>query len=213
MKIILFCFVLLFSYSYAMIHVIGDSHSLEFSNIDNTIIHYLGPRTMHRIGREGKALLDFKRLEIQDNDTVVLVFGEIDVRCHIGKQKELNNRSLNEIINTLLDNFFKTILDNLSQYSHLNILTYTVTPPSLLDHIDIHYGSYGTLAERIFISKLLNKKLIEMSYSFGFRTIDVYDDYSDKNGALIYCLSDGNVHINSLYNQAIQKKLNDCLGY
>lgn len=202
----LFSLLLFLSSLQATIHVIGDSHSQEFANIQGCKIHYLGPRTMHRVGRDGLHLIDFQQLGIQEEDTVIFAFGEIDVRCHIGKQRDLRNRELNEIIETLITNYFKTITDNLSNYKHLNIITYTVTPPVLVAW-NIEYESYGSLEDRVAISRLLNQKLIEMSLLFGFKTIDVYNDYADENGMLREDLSDGSVHIATSCNQAIKNKL------
>lgn len=188
------------------IHVIGDSHSQEFLGIKNCIIHYIGPRTMHRIGRDGLSILNFKQFNIQENDTVVLVFGEIDVRCHIGRQRDFYERDLEEVLDTLLENYFKTITMNRSFYNNLNILTYTVTPP-VLEAFNVGYESYGIAQDRVSISKLLNQKLIEKSLQAGFGVIDVYNHYADKNGILLPELSDGGLHINSSCNQAIEKSL------
>lgn len=203
--------LLLFCTLEASVHVIGDSHSGEFANIEGCVIHYLGPRTMHRVGRDGLEVLDFKSLGIQENETVILAFGEIDARCHIGKQRDLHQRDLNEIIDTLLKNYFNTIFKNLSQYQHLNILTYTVTPPVIVAW-NPEYESYGEPEDRVLISKLLNQRLIEMSSSFGFGTIDVYDDYANPDGTLIEEQSDGSLHIRTSCNQAIKEKLRECIN-
>lgn len=188
------------------IHVIGDSHSQEFAAIDGCIIHYLGPRTMHRIGRDGLAILNFRSLGIQENDVVVLAFGEIDVRCHIGKQRDLHLRTLEETVDTLLTNYFTTILNNQSLYNNIKVVTYTVTPP-IPEILNPEYESYGPIEDRVSISKMLNKKLLDFSTKAGIDTIDVYLDYADENGILIPELSDGNLHINTFCNEPIRSKL------
>jgi hypothetical protein len=203
---LMFIGLILLVHLHGALHVIGDSHSAEFSNIDGCIIHYLGPRTMHRIGRDGLAILDFKGLNIQENDVVVLAFGEIDVRCHIGKQRDYYDRDLNEIIDVLLENYFKTILMNRSLYEKIKILTYTVTPP-IPEVLNPDYESYGSIQDRVFISKLLNQKLVEKSILTGIGCIDVYDDYADERGVLIPALSDGSLHIHSSCSQNIKEKL------
>ncbi len=201
---------LLFGSLESSVHVIGDSHCQEFSNISNCSIHHLGPRTMHRVGRDGLAILDFRSLGVQENDVVILAFGEIDVRCHIGKQRDFYGRALTEIIDTLLENYFKTVLENSAFYNNLTVLTYTVTPPIPVA-LNIAYESYGPVEDRVFISKLLNQKLIESSHHLGVDVIDVYNDYADNDGILLENLSDGSVHIHSCCNWIIQEKLHEIL--
>jgi hypothetical protein len=73
------------------IHVFGDSHVSEFSNIPGCLLHYVGPITMHRIGRDGLNFLDMTSYGVQENEVAIFVFGEIDCRCHIGKQRDKQN--------------------------------------------------------------------------------------------------------------------------
>ena len=50
--------------------------------------------------------INFRSYGIKDNDIVIYQFGEVDCRCHIGKQLLLN-RSLNEITLELINNYIK----------------------------------------------------------------------------------------------------------
>ena len=190
--------------AFPAVHVIGDSHSREFQGIENCFVHHTGPVTMHRVGRDGMNCVNFHSYGIKENDVVVMVFGEIDVRCHVGKQRDFAQRDLDEILNTLLFNYLNTILLNKSHYENLRVLTYTVTPPTD-QALNIHYPFYGTIEDRVSISKKLNSKLISFAGFYGIDVIDVYDDYADAEGALIPALSDQNVHISD--NQYIRKKL------
>jgi hypothetical protein len=208
------CFVLADIETYAscsVVHVIGDSHSREFEGIKNCSIHHIGPVTMHRVGRDGFRILDFRSLGVKDRDCVVLCFGEIDVRCHIGKQRDFEHRSLDEVLDTLLENYFFSIFLNRSFYQDLNIIVYSVTPPS--DRaFNLKYPYYGNIQDRVMISKKMNEKLISMAQSFDIHMIDVYDDYADENGILVPSLSDGNVHIGPLYRDPIQNQLDRLLA-
>lgn len=96
------------------IHVIGDSHSSEFSGIKDCFIHHIGPRTMYRVGRNGLKILNFKDYNVSENDLVILTFGEIDVRCHIGKQVDFHGRELDEVLSTLVSNYLNTVLENMA---------------------------------------------------------------------------------------------------
>lgn len=194
------------SLSAGIIHVIGDSHGHELNGIESNVFHPIGAITMHRIGRDGLNILNFKTLNIQEKDTVVLCFGEIDVRCHIGKQRDVAKRDLEEIIDTLATNYFQTILLNRALYTNISIIVYTVTPPAN-GASTAEYPMYGELGDRVAIAKKLNQKIREIAASKGIKVLDVYDDYSDQNGVLKRELSDGDVHILPSCNQKIREKL------
>lgn len=205
---VLFTLIWLMAFSSleATIHVIGDSHSQEFSSIQECKIHYLGPRTMHRVGRDGLDLVNFKALGIQEGDVVVLAFGEIDVRCHIGKQRDFFHRNLEEVVHTLLDNYFCTISRNIAFYNNIHVVVYTVTPP-IQSASNVGYESYGSAEDRVWITKMLNQNLIQKAKAMGLGVIDVYDDYADAKGLLLAEYSDTSVHIHPNCNHAIRQQL------
>jgi hypothetical protein len=189
------------------IHVIGDSHSLEFSKIPECMVHWIGPITMHRIGRDGLNALNLKQFNVQESQAVVFAFGEIDVRCHIGKQRDQKGRPLEEIIHHLAINYIHTILKNRQQYKQLTCIVYSVTPPTNQGY-NPQFPYYGSLQDRIHLSSLLNAKLALLCQLTGILFLDVYEDYADQNGTLLSHLSDGSVHIHPLYFHPIQRKLN-----
>jgi hypothetical protein len=207
-KIQVFFFVIFFVFVESLnaftIHVIGDSHCFAFQGIENTKVHHIGPITMHRIGRDGLEILDFRNFQIQENDVVILTFGEIDVRCHIGKQRDIYMRDIDSIITTLVDNYIQTLLENKTFYRNLELILYTVTPP--IDRWNTtDFPIYGTLCDRVFISKLMNQKLLIAAEKFKLKLLDVYEQYSDEQGALNLTLADESVHI--LNNHAIREGL------
>lgn len=191
------------------IHVIGDSHTKEFAQVQGCIIHWIGPVTMHRIGRDGISFLNLKNLGIQENQIAIFSFGEIDVRCHIGKQCDHYNRSLDEIIETLVQNYIQTVLLNRQLYHNLTCIIYSVTPPTGPDSQTFNYlyPHYGSLEDRINISKKLNTRLSSACKDTGVPFLNVYDDYALDDGSLNPALSDGNVHINDSLNIPIVQKL------
>lgn len=192
------------------IHIIGDSHSFEFNLIPGCIVHWVGPITMHRIGRDGLFSLNVSHFNIQEGEVVIFAFGEIDVRCHIGKQRDLKLRSIEEIINNLANNYLYRILELKSCYKNLTCIVYSVTPPTNA-HFSELYPYYGDLEDRVNITKLLNTKLAEMCHFQNLLFLDVYEDYANSDGTLNFLLSDGNVHINSYQYIAIQQKINAIL--
>ena len=94
------------------IHVFGDSHAnWGFSNFGkhhydynyNTLnipfsVHWIINKTMHGIGKDGLRVLNIASYNMQENDIAVFVFGEIDARCHIGKQRDEQHRDVDQII-------------------------------------------------------------------------------------------------------------------
>lgn len=195
------------------IHVFGESHAEVFNSFGNELsifVHHLPAITMHRIGRDGLRLINFKEHGIKEHDVVVFVSGEVDVRCHIGKQRDLLGRKLDEIIDTLAKNYFSTILANKSMYQDVLCIVYCVVPPC--DRVyNASFPFYGTLEDRVDISLRLNKKLFQYGEKYGIQTLDVFNFYCDSRGMLRSDISDGGIHIGTVYTQPIKEKLLDIL--
>jgi hypothetical protein len=207
MKFFFFIFQLAFTQLFASnIFVVGDSHVTEFDGIPMMSTHYLGPMTMHRVGRDQLSAVNIKQYGVKDHDCVVFAFGEIDVRCHIGKQRDLENRTLAEIMHTLVYKYLEAILKNKEQFHHLNCIVYGITPPTDVVN-NPEYPRYGPLEERVQLTKQMNGLLESACLQYGIKFLHVYDDFADENGALNKDLSDGNVHIGSHCNDPIKNKL------
>jgi hypothetical protein len=191
------------------VHVIGDSHSMEFSQIPGCQVHWLGPFTMHRVGNQGLSFLHLPDLGVQEGEVVVFAFGEIDVRCHIGKQRDLGNRTLDQVIDDLVHSYLNTILLNRLLYKDLICIVYSVTPPANSDNPA--FPSYGTLEDRIAISKKLNERLASACQQMGIEFLDVYHAYATNEGSLNMNYSDGGVHIHPAYFYVINLKLQEIL--
>lgn len=161
------------------IHFIGDSHiyccftnthkmsihdeisifSYNYNNIPVMMIpfyfHCFPGRTMFRVGRDGNNLKDYG---IKQNDIVVYMFGEIDVRRHIGKQRDQNGRQLNEVINTLVNSYINTIKQDLNICKLRSCIIVSVMPPTNINFAPVH-PFYGPLEDRIRITQALNQEL------------------------------------------------------
>ncbi len=202
----LFCFAC--KLSGFTVHTIGDSHSCcSFLNIEGIQFHHQGPLTMHRVGRDGIKLINLKHIGINEGDVIVFSFGEIDVRCHIGKQRDLKGRSEDEILDRLVERYIQTILDNKKQFMSLHPVIFCVVPPSN-NHFNPVFPYYGTIEDRISITKKLNLRLTQAARYNGIAVLDVYDDYSTPLGDLRLELSDGTIHIGGQHTQAVKRKLN-----
>lgn len=229
-RYILFFAIIINTYSYGFkVHVIGDSHGFFcFNNTQSGItsdeissfhyakngidvrvpfhIHWLGSRTMHRIGRDGLHGLNIRALGVREGDVAVFLFGEVDARCHIGRQRDEKTRDQQEVIETLALNYVKTVASNKNQYAHVTCFIVSVTPPCDRGY-NVSYPFYGPLSERVSITKDLNNCLKKHGNDIGIHFLDVYSMYAQEDGSLGLEVSDGIIHINPRYNYHIKEKL------
>ncbi len=209
------------------VHIFGDSHAyfcfsnqnrgpfdeqsifcMKFDDSDFCVpfyIHHLGPITMHRVGRDGFGILDIRNY-IKDGDTVVFSFGEIDVRCHIGKQRDAQGRSADEVVKALVSNYLKTIRENVDQYKKLDVVILGPVPPSDIKNSPF-FKPYGSLSERILLNSLLNETLQEEIKKRGFYYLDIRDLFQNSEGSFETALSDGSVHVGIVHNRVIKERL------
>ncbi len=215
-----------------LIHVFGDSHaSFCFSNnkflafteysffnyfhnnaqvfLPFVISAYIS-KTMHGVSSKGLDLINIKNSWVQENDIVIFAFGEVDVRAHIGRQRDEKKRDLSEIIDTLVTKYFKFIKANKQQFNNIYCVVMSVVPPSDTC-VDPSMPFYGTLEDRVNITKMLNQKLQNVCRQEKFEFLDVYSLFANEKGFLIYQLSDGCMHINMLHNTIIKNKLIELL--
>jgi hypothetical protein len=206
-----------------VVHVFGDSHSsylfsnqqqgkiylershYQFQYLNETVnlpfvIHWLGPITMYRIGRDGISCE-----EIKDDDIVVFVSGEIDVRCHIGKQRDQYRRALEEVIETLVKNYIAAILKLRAAYNKLTCVISMIVPPTDVTY-NPEFPYYGSLDDRINITRMLNKTLERECNINNILFIDKYNEYCTERGDLRPDISEsGNVHV--VFHKPMKEKL------
>ena len=238
------------------IHVFGDSHSRIYSSpyLSNYIcnVYYVGPITMHRVGRDKLTLDDLKELsqknykeylpkckpeykhmkypdddEIKNNDMVIFVFGEIDIRNHYAKQIE-KGRNHTEIINSLVNNYIETVLLNKSKYNNVKFCIQSVPPAVDIKNLNEELKDYpinGHLNQRIRATIEINKLLKEKCKLHNLLYLDTTTYYQNDetifpvNGlckkAELYELDtrikDKNVHVSIEHPEGIEHvfKMND----
>lgn len=209
-----------------MIHIFGDSHSSIYKYIPEITVHNVGPVTMHRVGRDGvrgatrrcgpqtkagqereQALgvqlcaasnqgSSFREHGIKNGDFVVFIFGEIDVRNHIGKQRDSLGRNEDEILKTLAVNYLQKIHEEASYFDSITCAVRFVTPVSEQTRDPIRHPAHGTKEDRAQLVNKLNGLLRDESSRYGVVYIGGYDEFVAENGFVssVYC-SDG-IHLN-----------------
>jgi hypothetical protein len=161
--LIIFFFQTLFSFigyckdDLNIIHVFGDSHAsfsysedkiflpksefFEYSSQFKKIkfkIHHLGPKTIWGFS---KNYFDLGRYRVQRDDVVVFCLGEIDIRCHILRQADLQKKTIEEIYSLVLNKYLNAISKSLRKTKPLLCVIQSIIPPTnnvTLPHSLIH---------------------------------------------------------------------------
>ena len=153
--------------------------------------------TMHRIGRDN-AIVNFNPKCMNKTTVFCLVYGEVDVRCHIGKQVALG-RNLEEVCQTLVDGYFRTIKNRITEYRA--IIVVGVNPPiDPADHVHVHTPGQevpfvGTNEERVAYTAALNETLARACEKHGYIYFAPYDYCRRKDGCMDASFSDSCIHI------------------
>jgi hypothetical protein len=162
---------------------------------------------MHRIGRDN-SIYNFDVSHNNLSTIFCLVYGEVDVRCHIGKQVELG-RNEQDICSELVQAYFKTIDSTIRQYKA--IIVVGISPPvDPRDHTHRNHVPFvGTNEERVRYTRIMNDLIRESCGKYGYLYFNPYVFYTREDGCLNYELSDGCLHIGN--NQHFLGQFNSLL--
>ena len=178
--------------------IYGDSHAIMFIKLSklNTNLFDFG-KTMHSVGRDCR-IVNFYPGDLDENSTVCLVYGEVDVRCHIGKQVLLG-RDVGTICKTLVENYFVAIRKLITAYKQIIIVAVPPpTDPKDHTHTDVHgtvLPFIGTNSERVQYTAIMNRCIERNCLEYGYTYFNPYSFYTREDGCLNYSLSDGCIHI------------------
>ncbi len=161
---------------------------------------------MHRIGRDSLSILDVRTYGVTQDDILIFTFGEIDVRCHIKKQSELQQRSTSEIIETLAINYLKTILQNKALYPKITCIVSSVLLPRTPIFNPL-YPFMESLLKEPSSQSFLNHQLKTLCQASNILFLDFYPHYANSDGTLNPLLSDGTVHIHPDFDLPIRASL------
>jgi hypothetical protein len=154
---------------------------------------------MFRIGRDN-IIINFEKDSIQKGDTIILLYGEVDCRCHVQKQINLGKNE-DDIIYELVNNYINTIQNN-TKGLDINIFIAGVIPPTKRNDYEILFGPIlhqypfvGRDEDRVRYTFKVNKLLEELSNKNNFVYFNPYDYYTREDGTFKFEFSDNNVHL------------------
>lgn len=175
----------------------GDSHAregwrdLRIENLPIKVNH-LGPKTMFTFGRLGPNLLNLREYGVHAGDAVVFCFGEIDARCHVGKQPDPC-----AFMKNLVLTYFKAMVDTTHGHGALDVGVYSI-PPAIHaagKPVNPEYPYVGTDDMRSWYVCYLNNLIEAGCKQLCWKFVDVHSRYCDRHGFLVEALSDGGPHI------------------
>lgn len=183
-----------------MIFIYGDSHAYNsFKNlsIPHVFLHQ-NSVTMFRIGRDNM-IVNYDKQHHNEDSIVCLVYGEVDCRCHVARQKYMG-RNEDDIINELVYNYFNTIKNNISQYKKI-VIVGVIPTTNQTEFEKVHgpitheFPFVGSNDDRVHYTTKVNILLKEQCQKNDYIYFDPYYYYTSSDGTLKRELSDTVVHL------------------
>lgn len=185
-----------------MLFIFGDSHAqFSLAGLDaNRVPHRSLVRysiTMHRIGRDGQIINYVPQMD-EPTNSFLICYGEVDCRCHIGKQIRLG-RAEDEVINELAFKYVTTIKNNIKRG---RVIVMAITPARCAEecnsnpnNINELFPFIGTDDERVRYTNKMNICINHYCNMAHIDFFDPYEPYKNAHGLLKPELSDTNVHV------------------
>lgn len=178
------------------LHVFGDSHAeYLFKRVVEADVHWLGPWTMHRVARDGAYFVHDMLRDYKSGDGIVLVFGEIDIRCHLGRVADRDARPLDVLVAELAIAYVEAAAALLHSFPAAKIIVVEPVPPITPTSINPDFPIYGSEADRIEIHKRLAAILKVLCTSHNLIYFAIPRRYFTRRGSLKLRLSDGTAHV------------------
>jgi hypothetical protein len=208
---------------------IGDSHCACTYYAGYSKVVHLGPITMHRIGRDcdiaGLIVKKILQLEYRTSvpkfianhvwrmlptKNVVLFFGEIDCRAHIGRQIK-HDCPYTIVCQRLVTSYLHSVHIASLGHPNINFMTTTVVPPtSFLG--DPEMPTVGSHDDRVEYTKCLNKCLKDVASENSIVLVDYAKNIPvDDNGCMLSDFHDGTVHLHPKYAGLIDSEVRSAL--
>ena len=183
-----------------MIYIFGDSHRAKFlfydegkNDIPRVRVFGASGLTAYGMGggedappgvpqydSHGRQLLDEMLSEVQPDDVILFVLGEVDCRIHLFYQHLTTRDPIDVVIGNVIKRF-GSMLSEVAQYYQIAVLS-VLPAVSQGNFYDIPH--YGTRIQRAVITKLFNRALGAWCEENGIPFIDLTPQLADKDGFL-----------------------------
>jgi len=178
------------------VHVVGDSHvnfftgngsifpnppPVHFKNPNEPFfVHWIGPALAYKLDKRVREIINLSKEYFKEGDEGLLVFGEIDCRCHI-----LKNRIQNEDIDTAA----QRCVYQYAKYAHWlraetgfkwNFFGPNPSMPAMSVGGN-WFDTVGTPKERNEATKSFNRHLKAYAVTHGFGFVSIFERLVDKD--------------------------------
>jgi hypothetical protein len=185
---------------------IGDSHAYHLINqgavmqkisitADNNLLIWIGPRLLYSVSRKGFEFDFLTRIVLKiasKNQNVFFVLGEIDCRVYL-VSKTLPGGP--DAFAEIAKNYIHEVSMLLQNFGLKRAIIVGPVPPSDSGAQSSEFPRNGTLAERVFVTKMLTESLLKCSTS-DVLMVELAPILSVENGCLDPLLSDDGIHVN-----------------
>jgi|SaaInlStandDraft_5_1057022.scaffolds.fasta_scaffold25075_3 hypothetical protein len=203
------------------LHAIGDSHCRLFCDLVNKDnVHWLGPITMHRVGRDGVEGLKSSREwldafgtlsprswvpTMSRGDIVAWVFGEIDVRCHLVKAVAARGEGA---LHDLIQPYLKTIAAFSAETGTLPVIVSLA--PARNSH-NRRFPCVGSMDERKGMTRKVNSLLRTSAPLYGARYCDLWGRVTDTQGEVLPGMLADEIHLGGKAGEALALEITQTL--
>lgn len=185
-----------------IVHVVGDSHTLAFLHKYPFIVHHIGPATAYNLDSLDSAtnsrvkLGNIASLINPKNESILLVFGEIDCRIHIYNQyRKLHKKlSIPFLIKKTIDKYGLAM--KRLRAKNINFYVSSVVPAGSQGNI-YNYKYYASFKQRALIHHFFNQELEKYCKLHNYPYLNLYKEIVDENGGIKTTYLLDKLHINA----------------
>lgn len=176
-------------------HIFGDSHAAYcFDRVENASVNWLGPMTMHRASLEADNFVAPRVVDATVSDVLVMVFGEIDVRCHLLKIAEKNGTTVDQEATTLAGRY-ATAVKRVQRKIGFQKAVIVQPPYPANTRPNPELPFIGPLKCRVDAHRSLSRALATEAENMDLYFLRIPDQYANPDGTLRRKFSDDGVHI------------------
>ena len=178
-------------------HIIGDSHGNIFLNLPNFTFkqHSVCAHSLIK-DKYREVFLEYLRSNVQKDDHVILIFGEIDCRLHFHYQSQKQNRSISDLIDDTIRRYglFGKMLSEIG----IDFAFYNVVPTGSWAVLDYGNGMKTCEMElRKRIYREFHDKLATYCRENNYKIIDMWDLIAGDYGFTKQEYRQDEVHLNT----------------